>query len=288
VVHGEFPWQVRAGDAVETIDFVAPPLMLSCEREGDDETWSLGTYTPGEAIWKAFALPDEPPPAIGVFANQPSPYAGRPRIYWTIFGVLALLWLALLVGRFVQAERRVVFSGTYAFAPGPGGTKGAGTVTAFVTPEFTIPGEVANLEVRTTAQSLNNDWLSLALALVNVDTGTAIDFGTEMSYYAGVEDGERWTEGSREASLILPEVPGGKYVLRVEPAGAVASQRIDYALRLRRDVPRILYPLLAIGLLAIPPLLASMAAAGFERQRWNESSVEGGIGEAAGDDSDDE
>ncbi len=282
VVHGEFPWQVRAGDAVETIDFVAPPLMLSCEREGDDETWSLGTYTSGEAVWQAFALPDAPPPAIGVFANQPSPYAGRPRIYWRIFGALALLGLALIVARFVQADRRVVYAGTHSFAKGPASA-------AFVTPEFDVPGEMANVEVQARAPGLTNDWMSLALALVNVDTGTALDFGTDLSYYEGVEDGERWTDGSRETTFTVPEVPGGRYVLRVEPSGADRSLRIDYALRLRRDVPGLLYPLLALGLLAIPPVLVGMAAAGFERQRWAESGDVWSSGEAAGEsDEDDE
>lgn len=281
VVHGEFPWRVRAGDAVETTDFVAPPFMLSSEREGDEETWSLGRYTPGEVIWSAFSLPGTAPEAIGVFANQPSPYEGRPRRYWTVFGLLALLWMALVVGRFVAADRTVVFAGNYSFSKGT-----PPTGTAFVTPQFEIPGEMANVEVRTRAPSLANDWLSLAMALVNVETGTALDFGTELSYYSGVEDGERWSEGSREATLVLPSVPGGQYILRVEPAGADSGRPAAYDVRLRRDVPRVLYPLLALGLLVIPPLLASMAAAGFERQRWAESDLADATATSEGDEDD--
>lgn len=281
VVYGEFPWRVRAGDTVETTDFVAPPLMLSSERDGDEETWSLGRYTPGETIWSAFGLPETPPEAIGVFANQPSPYAGRPRKYWSIFAVLALLWFALVFVRFIDADRRVVFSNTFVLSAGavPG-------VNAFVTPEFEIPGDVANVEVRAQAHGLSNDWLSLAIALVNVETGTALDFGTELSFYSGVEDGERWSEGTRDRRILLPEVPGGRYLLRVDPASG-GVQPVQYSLMVRRDVPRILYPLLALGLLVVPPLLASMAAAGFERQRWAESDVEGSAS-SAGDDDEDE
>lgn len=279
VVYGEFPWQVRAGDVVESIDFVAPPLLLSNEREGDDETWSVGHYTPGEAIWSAFSLPETPPPAIGVFANQPSPYAGRPRIYWRLFGTLALLCAALIVWRLAQAERRPVFAGDYTYQKSVPLQAGA-----FVTPEFDLRGDTANVELTAQSSGLQNDWLSLALALVNVDTGTALDFGAELSYYAGVEDGEQWTEGSRETSVLVPSVPAGKYVLRVEPAGGEAGRPIGYTLRLRRDVPRLLYPLLAIGLLLVPPLLVSMASAGFERQRWAES---GDAATAAGSDDSD-
>lgn len=281
VVLGEFPWRVRAGDTVETIDFVAPPRLLSCEREGDDETWSLGTYTSGAAIWSAFSLPDAPPPAIGVFANQPSPYAGRARLYWRLFGLLAVLWLALVTVRCVQADRRVVYAGGFTFA------KAAPAGAAFVTPEFEVTGEVANLEVQASAPSVQNDWLSLALALVNVETGTALDFGLELSYYSGVEDGEAWSEGDRSASTILPSVPGGRYLLRVEPAGGDTGQAIRYDLRLRRDVPRVLLPLLVLALLVIPPVLVAMAAAGFERQRWSESG-DADAGDSSGDDEDEE
>lgn len=275
VVYGEFPWQVRAGDTVKTTDFISPPLMLSREGEGTDQTWSLGAYTPGRTIWTGFSLPGTPPRAIGVFANQPSPYAGRPRVFWTIFALLAFVWLALVGGRFLLAGRRIVFEGRYAFTPAATTVAPpAEDAAAFVTPEFEVPGDLANLEVRAEAPGLDNDWLSLAIALVNVETGSALDSGLELSYYAGVEDGERWTEGSRTASLMLPEVPRGKYLLRIDPAGGVAGRRIDYSVRVRRDVPRLFYPLLALGLLAIPPLLASRHALGFESRRWEESSDE--------------
>ncbi|MBL8139622.1 MAG: DUF4178 domain-containing protein [Acidobacteria bacterium] len=277
VVYGEFPWQVRAGDVVETVDFVAPPLLLSHERAGDDDTWSVGMYTPGDAIWKAFALPGEPPPAIGVFANQPSPHAGRPRVYWRMFGLLAILWLAFIGARCGLAGNRVVFKTDAAFTRVPPETS-----TAFVTEEFDIPGSMANVEVEARATSLTNDWLSLPMALVNVDTGTAIDFGAELSFYSGVEDGEAWAEDQRTTRVTLPSVPGGRYLLRVEPTGGQSGQRIAYGLAVRRDVPRLGLVLLAFALLAIPPVFVSMSAAGFERRRWAES------GEAdAGDDSDD-
>jgi len=60
-VLGEFPWEVRVGDTAEVDDYVNPPRLLSRERTADEETWSLGEYTPPEKIWAAFKLPGRPP-----------------------------------------------------------------------------------------------------------------------------------------------------------------------------------------------------------------------------------
>jgi hypothetical protein len=286
VVYGEFPWQVRAGDKVESIDFVSPPMLLSFEREGTDETWSIGTYAPGAAIWSAFGLQGSPPPAVGVFANQPSPHAGRPGRYWRMFRILLLLWLVLVTGRWIQSDGGVAFERSYSF------TK-ADPNRALVTPEFAIAGGVANVEVEATAPTLNNDWASLAMALVNVDTGEALDFGLELSHYSGVEDGEAWSEGSRTRSEVLPSVPAGKYLLRIEPEGGDTGQAVPYTVRVRRDVTRVWYPLLALILILVPPILSTIAAANFERRRWAESgdvddSGSSGDDSADSDSSDDE
>ena len=49
---------------------------------------SASTST-GEQVWKAFALPGEPPDPVGVFAHEPSPYAGKTAGYLRTFVVLA-------------------------------------------------------------------------------------------------------------------------------------------------------------------------------------------------------
>ncbi|MGA2215622.1 MAG: DUF4178 domain-containing protein, partial [Bryobacteraceae bacterium] len=72
-VLGEFPWRVKSGDSVACQDFVAPPAMLSAESTEGEITWSRAEYMTGAQIWQAFRLSGSPPPASGVFANQPSP-----------------------------------------------------------------------------------------------------------------------------------------------------------------------------------------------------------------------
>src|SRR5271165_3278744 len=46
-VLGEFPWQVRVGEAAVVTDFVHPPRVLSREKTAEEVAWSLGEYMYG-------------------------------------------------------------------------------------------------------------------------------------------------------------------------------------------------------------------------------------------------
>lgn len=262
-VLGQFPWRVRAYDVAGVSDYVAPPLMLSAERTDDETTWSLGEYTTGTRIWKAFGLKGDPPAPVGVFANQPSPHTGKPRWYWAMFGLLALLAALAAVVRIVGAAREPVFSGTYVYRPGS-------SDSSFVTPTFQVSRQ-SNLEFNIKTD-LSNNWLYYSLAIINADTGDALDFGREVSYYTGTDSDGRWTEGSQRDRATLPTVAAGTYYLRVEPEGAAqAGSPVHYSIAVRRDVPNLLLYLFAIGVLLVPPVVVSMRSASFEGRRWQES-----------------
>ena len=209
-VLGEFPWRVEVEDRVEVADFVAPPFMLSREGTKSEATWSLGEYITGEQVWKAFALPGEPPDPVGVFAHQPSPYAGKTAGYLRTFAVLALALLLLLGGRALTAAREQVFAHDYAFQPR------ATAEAAFVTEPFTLrePGTI-EFEIDT---SVNNSWAYFDLALINTQTGTALNVAREVSRYSGVGRGRIVERGVapapassfrvyRPASTICESIP---------------------------------------------------------------------------------
>ncbi|HEX7243308.1 MAG TPA: hypothetical protein VF263_23700, partial [Longimicrobiaceae bacterium] len=105
-------------------------------------------------------------------------------------------------------------------------------------------------------------------ALINQETGQVTEFGREVSYYHGTDSGESWSEGSREDEALVPSVPAGRYVLRVEPDGPAP---VSYSLEVRRDVPNTLFYWLALLALAVPPVFALMGAGSFESRRWAES-----------------
>ena len=65
-VLGEFYWAVARGDKTETDDYVAPPAdAVQGESRESEITWSLGTYTEPDEVWKAFALEGSPAGAAG-------------------------------------------------------------------------------------------------------------------------------------------------------------------------------------------------------------------------------
>jgi hypothetical protein len=260
-VLGEFPWQVRFGDSVLDQDFVAPPYMLSSESTDGEITWSLGEYTPGKQIWTAFQLPESPPPPSGVFANQPSPYAGKTGSSWRTWLWLnvALAAIALFFSFF--SANRQVFESDYVFVAGPK------TDASFVTPTFELTGRTTNVELAIHTDLMDN-WAYFNFALINEDTGHTYDFGREVSYYRD-SDG---TEGKPNDSVIVPRVPAGKYYLRVEPEMDSKNMRsMRYQLAIHRDVPNHTFFWIAAVLLLIPPILTTVRAAGFEARRWRES-----------------
>ena len=267
---GEFPWQVRVGDAATVRDFVAPPYMLSQESTPDETTWSVGTYVGGDRVWEWFKLPGAPPTPRGIYANQPDPRAGMWKGTARLFGIFALLVLVLSILRAVTAQRREIFTGRYSFSPS-GASAGGGDSSAFVTPIFAIDGRTSNVEVRIDTD-LANSWAYFSLALINDETGTAYDFGREVSYYSGYDSDGAWREGSPRDVSYIPSVAAGRYYLRVQPEGNTQQAGlVGYTLRLRRDVPRPSLYVMALLLLAVPPIFAGARSWAFESARWKES-----------------
>jgi hypothetical protein len=264
-VLGEFPWEARTGDAVRVMDFVAPPHMLSAEADDQELAWSLGTYVAGDDVWRAFGLPGSAPEAKGVYASQPSPWEGRLAPLWALFAVFGAAAMVLLLVRLLTAGDAEAFSARYTYAPE------TGSEAAFVTPSFGLAGGRANVVLETWA-GLDDQWMYVDYALVNEATGQVFATGRELGYFDGVDTDGSWTEGSRQDRVRLGPVPGGRYFLRVEPAGGDPGRPpIEWRVTVRRDVPSPAYLLLAVLVLLVPPGIAALRAASFETRRWAES-----------------
>jgi hypothetical protein len=275
-VIGEFPWRVTLGDQVVTDDFVEPPYMLSSEGTEQEKTWSLGTYTPGETIYKAFGIADTPPEPIGVFANQPNPYQKTASAGCTTFFVLLALLALLFLVRMVSADREQVFAEAFTYQPGA-------PEAAFVTKSFTLRDSgTINIDVTT---DVSNNWLGFDIALISLTTGTAYNTSREVGFYSGVEGGESWTEGSRSGSMFMPSVPAGEYYLRVEPEGP-AGITTRYTLRVIRDVPSKLPYGVALVFLLVLPFITGYRSWSFDSRREQEGDY--GSSSSSDDDDDDE
>jgi hypothetical protein len=265
-VLGEFPWRVRLGDSAACQDFVAPPSMLSSESTGGEITWSRAEYMTGSNVWQAFQLPGSPPPAYGVFANQPSPFGGSIGSSWRTWLWLNVALAALAFLFMVISPGRVAFSDHYVYSQGVKTDVAFANTEAFVTPTFQLDGRKSNVEL-SIHTDLNNNWVYFNFALINNQTGETFDFAREVSYYHD-SDG---SEGSRDNSVIVPSVPSGQYYLRVEPEMERGSPFVAYDLRLRRNVPNYGFFGVAALLLIIPPLVTTIRRGSFEAARWRES-----------------
>lgn len=94
-VAGEFYWKLSIGETVETVDYIAPPRMLSFERTttetGSELNISLGTYITKEEVAEAFKV-KEIPAAWGIGAIQPAPATAKDvLLMWMGFAALLIV-----------------------------------------------------------------------------------------------------------------------------------------------------------------------------------------------------
>ena len=264
-VVGEFPWQVRVGETAEVSDYVSPPRMISSERYGKEITWSMGEYMSGRDVWKAFSLSGDPPPAMGVYENQPSPLSASTTFIWTWCGIFVAALMLMMMVMSSMAKNEEVFTGSYRLdTTDPNGQ------ASFVTDVFELKGHPSGVMINTVT-NVHNNWIYLNYALINDATGEAYDFGREVSYYTGYDSDGSWTEGNWKDSATIPHVPPGRYYLLVAPESDRGRGVISYDIIVRRDVPvSSLYGLALLALL-IPAGLITWRSINFEHMRWAES-----------------
>jgi hypothetical protein len=208
-VAGEFTWRVRRGETSRVVDYVAPPLLLSRESTDNDLNWSLATYVAPEVIGEAFKLPGRMIAPVGIYANQPNPWAETHRRVCSLFWKLALVAVVLQVFFGFLSGGKVLLRQELTFSPQMAEDE-------VVTNEFEVRDRLRKLTVRNST-SLDNNWIGLDLLLVNKATGQAWPAARELSYYYGREDGESWSEGNPTDEVVFLDIPPGTYYLTVDP-----------------------------------------------------------------------
>ena len=198
-VAGEFTWRVRRGETCRVADYVAPPLLLSREATDNDLNWSLATYVAPEVIGDAFKLPGRMIAPVGIYANQPNPWAETNRRVWHLFWKLVLVALALQAFFYFVSSGKVLLRQDFTFSP----QMAEETV---VTREFEVRDRPRKITVRNST-SLDNNWIGLDLMLVNKATGQAWPAARELAYYYGRDGGESWSEGNSSDEVVFLEHP---------------------------------------------------------------------------------
>jgi hypothetical protein len=262
-VIGEFTWKVKVGETWETLDFVAPPKMLSRESGRNESTWSLAEYLPAEEVAAAFKLAKALPAPSGIAMNQPNPLKESHRrvcgMFWKFaaLAVLAqLLWIFILGGR-TLLDQRLVFS--------PQNDEPVTTQT------FQLDGKARNLVLRHDTD-LDNNWLGLGLTLIEKQSGKVWVAQTEIAYWHGSDGGESWSEGDRSKELEFRELPPGTYYFVIDPEIS-AEKPVAVAARLKviRDQAAWSNFFFLLIFLALFPMFSRHRVSSFEAARWEDA-----------------
>ena len=253
---GEFYWRVKVGDEALCEDYIAPPLILSSEKTGNEITWSLGEYVDPAALWKAFRLEGKPPRAIGIAPNQPSPHSGRAGAFWKAFFVFVVVALV------AQAGFRMFHSPwkqSFPFQVASGGTSQG------VSPPFEMPA--GRVTVATTS-NVRDTWLELTIKLTEVEHGGGPHLVRRLGY--------EWVEGAVDGSGIdvaeFPRQHAGRYTVTIDArAGPSAGGTITGNVELRHPAPGWSNFVILAGFLLLWPIAAWWRSVAFEWNRWKES-----------------
>ena len=263
-VAGEFTWRVRRGETSRVSDYVAPPLLLSRESTDNDLNWSLGTYVAPEVIGAAFKLPGRMVAPVGVFANQPNPWAETHRRVCSLFWKMAIAAIVLQSFFAFIGSGKTLLRQAVTFSPQM-------AEESVVTNEFEVRDRPRKLTVRNST-SLDNNWIGLDLMLVNKATGQAWPAAREVAYYHGNDGGESWSEGNNSDEVVFLDIPPGTYYLTIDPD--IAPEKPVPV----RDVIEVSSGgagwsnfVMVLLFLVFFPVFTRLRFAAFEARRWAES-----------------
>lgn len=257
---GEFHHTLRLGEACFKQDYVAPPHVLTRERQhGHDGPWLRGDYLDANVVAHAFAQTSLPRPTVSAYRNQPNAWQRTHRKVWHVFLALALLLSVLQAGFLLTASSHILLRQALSYQP-----DGDAIVSSSA---FTLEDDVRNLVVRH-GTNVRNNWLSLATSLVNKDSGETLLASQEGGYYAEASTGSR-KKDERGEEVVFRAVPAGHYYLAVEyQLGPEKPALVLDQVEVERD-PLVWsnFVLALLALLAFP--IASLRhSKSFEARRW--------------------
>ncbi len=258
---GEFPWRVERGETTFASDYIAPPGLFSIERSAGEVAYTVGQYVAPELVQRAFGLTDLPSPS-GVAPAQPNPHGRRIQGMRVVtFAAIALLALVQLVTSRAAPERTLLNTSlTFRALEGE---------RELTTEPFRVGPGRPNVEVKLGISGLDNNWAYVQAALTSADTDEVYELAKELSYYHGVDGGERWAEGAVVDDALLGRVAPGTYVLHV--AMECSAPRVDLRVVVTEGVPRWAYFGWGLALLLVPWLVTELRRRSFEVRRWLES-----------------
>lgn len=269
-VAGEFYWRASTSDVTAVTDYIAPPYRLMVERNDEEIIVSEGEYLDARLVATAFKLRLPVPSSFSAGISQVNPH--KPRL-----AILVAAVIVATVSQFVSAAmsaNTIVNSQTYNLTAAD-----KGKTLSSAPFRLENPG---NVEIVSNS-ILENDWLELDMALVNVDTDESYELSQALEHYSGVDSDGPWDEGSNSKRSLLPPVPPGTYKLlfdtdagyfsKVPTPPATSLPKQSVYITLRHAVPVWSNYLIAIVLLLIFPVIGMIRRSMFEKSRWEKGDA---------------
>lgn len=264
-VTGEFYWRVAVGEEVLAIDYVAPPLMLSLEKDNKEKVWSIGEYVTPQEVRTGFKLLNELPMPVGVAANEPclgTAEWNKVKTLWIIFCLILTCGQCYFT---TTSLNKNALTYTHDF---PANTKAADLTT----PVFVLDKDKADVQL-TLHAPVKNSWFYVSGELVNNDTGESFPFERSIEYYYGTDSDGAWSEGSEYNSLMISSVPKGRYYINYDTESGEFKDLSDivFGLIVSRDVPTYDNFLWTLFLITIWPVMSWLKIRQHEVSRWSNS-----------------
>ena len=267
-VWGEFYWAVRLGERTLLSDYIAPPNILSSEQypELTEVTWSQGHYLEPEVVFSAFSLTGPPRERSGTYLNQPNPHAEKGRTLRWLLPVFGILWLLISLISAGTKANESAFREVFTFDL-------SGTNKTRVSAPFRIAGSHPQSLQFDFIAPVNQSWVELDVDLVNTQTKAVRELSLGAEYWSGVDEGESWSEGDRQATELIPAVEPGEYQLVMDIDGSPELGQAEFSIEITRDVMIWSNVLLGLVLLFAYPLFRWIREHAFERERWSLSDL---------------
>ena len=120
--------------------------------------------------------------------------------------------------------------------------------------------------------NVSNSWLEGDFTLVNEISGDQYYFSRAFEYYSGVEDGERWSEGSPGATVTLNNIKQGRYHLNMQLTndGRIAYNQLS--IFVVENVSLMSNFFITLLCIVIFPALIVYRKRRFDRKQWYNSN----------------
>lgn len=243
--------------------------MLSYEGDKSEQVWSYAEYINPEEVAEAFSLKDVLSYPEGIAAHQLNPYEKNSYYFFK----LSLLFIAILIAvqiafsLFMPHPTEISFRFLH---QGEAGASVGAVGKTISTQAFEFKNETANLDIMTTCEELNNQWLDVGIDLVEENTGHRYVLTHGLGFYSGHDNDGYWSEGSKSTSSSYSNIPPGKYHLEVESSGNARVGAV-YLISLNHgELPKSNFFLGLIALI-LPIGFVFWRKAVYENQRWEEA-----------------